>query len=385
MVLTASGAPAASWTGSLATIEYTTSTSANLNGDVLRIGYTGIAAANGTALEVTTAQTGATAYALKVSDDGTYTDSTPFIIDKDGGVNIGGNAALATTQGLQVTRNTGTAASAYIAQFYNTATTIVSTGGGVDIRLDATTGSAFPLMFSKSAGVAMQGIRCNYATNACAIATPSDERIKKNVTDTGYSLDNVLAIQVKDYEYTYDVEHNRQTGFIAQNLVSAFPDAVYVGNTSSTVDPSDLKNMWSVDYGRITPLLVKAIQDIAKITGTFKSNLITWLGDAQNGIEVLTAKIIRADKVETKQLCIEDVCITKEELIKLKSLQNTVPPPVNPEVIPPVSDPTPPLPNEEVPPIVEPDLIPQIQEPEINTDLVVVEPIVENNAEVVTP
>ena len=39
-----------------------------------------------------------------------------------------------------------------------------------------------------------------------------------------------------------------------------------------------------------------------------------WLADTTNGIANLYAKIIHADKVETKTLCLDDVCVTKDQL-----------------------------------------------------------------------
>ena len=43
------------------------------------------------------------------------------------------------------------------------------------------------------------------------------------------------------------------TGFIAQELYEIFPNAV--------TKPANAEDMWSVDYGKVTPLLVKAIQE----------------------------------------------------------------------------------------------------------------------------
>lgn len=85
----ATGNPAASWTGALAKVEYTTSTDADINGDGLRVGITGAGAGQGTSLNITSAQTGTSALAFRVNDDGTYSDSSPFIIDKDGNVGLG--------------------------------------------------------------------------------------------------------------------------------------------------------------------------------------------------------------------------------------------------------------------------------------------------------
>ena len=84
-----SGVPATSWTGDLAKIESTGASTANLDGSVLKLGYTGTAgASDGSVLNITTTQTGTSAYALRVNDDGTYTDSTPFVVDASGNVGI---------------------------------------------------------------------------------------------------------------------------------------------------------------------------------------------------------------------------------------------------------------------------------------------------------
>lgn len=72
-------------TGDLLKIE-ASGNNAGVTGNALKVGLTG-ASATGTALNVTTA--GSSGYALRVNDDGTYTDSTPFVIDTSGNVGIG--------------------------------------------------------------------------------------------------------------------------------------------------------------------------------------------------------------------------------------------------------------------------------------------------------
>ncbi len=89
--ISATGTPGSSWTGDLGKIEYN-SASANVDGNALKIGLLGAAGGDGTALNITTAQTGTNALALRVNDDGTYTDTTPFVVDKSGNVGIGTSA-----------------------------------------------------------------------------------------------------------------------------------------------------------------------------------------------------------------------------------------------------------------------------------------------------
>ena len=63
-----------------------------------------------------------------------------------------------------------------------------------------------------------------------------------------------MKIQVNDYNYKA-TPNRPETGFIAQQLNTVFPNAVTPGGEDPT------KNPWTVDYGRITPVLVKAIQE----------------------------------------------------------------------------------------------------------------------------
>ncbi|KKU23322.1 MAG: Outer membrane autotransporter barrel domain protein, partial [Candidatus Woesebacteria bacterium GW2011_GWC2_47_16] len=94
--------------GALATISDTAATSGAGTGtlthsaDVLRIAqnYT---SNTGSALNVTSAG-GATGFALRVNDDGTFTDSTPFVVTNAGDVGIG-NTGSATGRKLDVNGN----------------------------------------------------------------------------------------------------------------------------------------------------------------------------------------------------------------------------------------------------------------------------------------
>jgi hypothetical protein len=48
-----------------------------------------------------------------------------------------------------------------------------------------------------------------------------------------------------------------EIGLVAQELHTVMPEAVAVGGEDVNVNP------WGVDYGRITPVLVKAIQELS--------------------------------------------------------------------------------------------------------------------------
>ncbi|MCB0575987.1 MAG: tail fiber domain-containing protein, partial [Saprospiraceae bacterium] len=91
-------------------------------------------------------------------------------------------------------------------------------------------------------------------SNSVSYNTSSDIRLKQNIVQTGFSIDDLMRIEVRDYEFCAAPGHT-ETGFIAQQLYEVYPGAVSKGGDDVTTDP------WMVDYGKLTPLLVKAVQD----------------------------------------------------------------------------------------------------------------------------
>ncbi len=84
--------------------------------------------------------------------------------------------------------------------------------------------------------------------------TSSDARLKENVVDTRYGLEDIMQVKVRDFNFIGS--DSTTTGFVAQELYEAYPVAVSVGSDYVEEEP------WGVDYGRLTPLLVQAVQDL---------------------------------------------------------------------------------------------------------------------------
>jgi hypothetical protein len=127
-------------------------------------------------------------------------------------------------------------------------------------------GALAPLHLAKPAGAAVGDPFALFVVNAAnvgaitrtaggvAFNTTSDERLKENIRPSSKGLSEVMKIRVSDYNYKSAPDRS-ETGFIAQQLNTVFPNAVTPGGEDPT------KNPWTVDYGRITPVLVKAIQE----------------------------------------------------------------------------------------------------------------------------
>ena len=96
-------------------------------------------------------------------------------------------------------------------------------------------------------------IYINNTATTVAYNTTSDRRLKDNIVNTHFGINDLMKIQVRDYFYKADPNKTPTTGFIAQELYDIFPNAV--------TKPANEEEMWSIDYGKVTPLLTKAIQE----------------------------------------------------------------------------------------------------------------------------
>ena len=115
------------------------------------------------------------------------------------------------------------------------------------------------------------------AGGGVAFNTTSDERLKEHIRPSAKGLGEVMKIQVSDYNYKAS-PGREETGFIAQQLNTVFPNAVTPGGE----DPA--KNPWTVDYARVTPVLVKAIQEQQAEIGSLKAQAATAAQHAKENI-----------------------------------------------------------------------------------------------------
>jgi hypothetical protein len=161
----------------------------------------------------------------------------------------------------------------------------------------------------------------------------SDERKKHNITDITYGLNEILQLKPVSFDYNRNNEHT--IGFLAQQVLPIIPEAV----------SGDEEKGYAMSYSTLTPALVKAIQELnlkvdllsmnAGSTSTdIFSSLKNWLADAGNGIGLLVTKIIKSEKVETKELCVDDVCVTRDQFRAMVQ-QSTVEQPPDTVIITP--------------------------------------------------
>ena len=104
--------------------------------------------------------------------------------------------------------------------------------------------------------------------NAYAFNTISDKRVKQNIQKIQEPvIDKIMRLNPVTYDYSVisyepnqkleikrDAYQGRESGFLAQEVYQLFPEAV-----SKPKDES--KNLWAMDYSKLTVVLTKAMQE----------------------------------------------------------------------------------------------------------------------------
>jgi hypothetical protein len=107
----------------------------------------------------------------------------------------------------------------------------------------------------------------NMDNTSTSFITSSDKRLKENIIDAPSAIGSINSIQIRSFNWIGNASH-QMYGVIAQEIQSVAPECVCEGQTS--------EDTWGVDYSKLTPRLVKAIQE------------------QQTLIEALTARLTKA-------------------------------------------------------------------------------------------
>jgi hypothetical protein len=312
------------------------------------------------------------------------TSTFPFEINPTGNFTFASASTTGTTTGAAYTFGGASLTSGTLTYMAPAGTTslgldiennaIMTGGGGIKVGLTGITASGNNTTSAAGITVSMPGsgtitglrymrfqtggteIGSINNTNASTIAyaTSSDKRLKGNITETHYTLADLMKIGVRDFKW--NIDGTPDTGFIAQDLYPIYPNAVVKGDNGTDLYIPGVTNTWEIDYGKVAPIIVKAIQDQQKLLGSFTmttDDLSKLVANIQseaphdpiaiindkinNGVQFLTdfvaARVtaIRGyfDETHQRKLCVGDAkdgnetCITKDELDQLLLLKNS--------------------------------------------------------------
>jgi hypothetical protein len=184
-------------------------------------------------------------------------DTNTHMLFIDGGNNnlMIGNTVVNTASGFSNQAGFGYSATGQvqIAATSNLATLVLG-------QNQATNGSI--LDFRKQGGqvgsISVTGAGTTYNTT-------SDRRLKDNIETITDGTDKLMAMNPVTHGWKADPEADTVHGFIAQEMMNIVPEAV-------SGDPEG-EEMMSMDYGRITPVIVAALQDALKEIKELKTRI----------------------------------------------------------------------------------------------------------------
>jgi hypothetical protein len=137
-------------------------------------------------------------------------------------------------------------------------------GGSSAVNIQTPTGgdSVFVSFKNDNGSAGAHKGEIGYVTfsNAVYYSTSSDARLKEDTGEQPAGLDELLGLKVR--KYTWKRTGAVAEGFFAQELDEVVPAAVVPG-TDEVDENGNLVKPWQVDYGKLTPILVKAVQQLS--------------------------------------------------------------------------------------------------------------------------
>lgn len=118
------------------------------------------------------------------------------------------------------------------------------------------------VIFANPNGIVGQ-IRCSGSVTN--YITTSDRRLKENIIPIQDASQKILAMNPVSHTWINDKTAPEQHGFIAQEMQSIVPEAVS-GDANS-------EEMMGMDYGKITPVIVKSLQDALNEISSLKQRI----------------------------------------------------------------------------------------------------------------
>jgi hypothetical protein len=144
-----------------------------------------------------------------------------------------------------------------------------------------------------SVGSGAYGFDLNLTSDGTLTTSASDMRLKENIQqlDSKETLEKILQLKPSAFDWKSNSSHD--IGLIAQEVEQIFPELVFE-------NPTD--GYKGINYSRIPALLISAVQELSKKVEV----MFAWFGEDRFNVQ--------------GEICVDDVCVTKEQFKQI--LQN---------------------------------------------------------------
>jgi hypothetical protein len=191
-------------------------------------------------------------------------------IDSAGRVLINQTSSNLTYGKLQVSAGGETAGFGGIVAFFDTDVSVASSNLIQLLQFSGDTDATGGQFIRFSDSNSTMGSVSAASGTTVSYNTSSDRRMKENIVDASSQLDVINNIQIKEFDWIKNGHH--EVGVIAQELNEVIPNVVQEGGEDVNEEP------WGVDYGKLTPYLIKAMQEQQTIIDDLKSRIETLEG-----------------------------------------------------------------------------------------------------------
>jgi hypothetical protein len=261
----------------------------------------GTATANNYAINAASAGSTSTIFALNSSTGPALTAKNTSSGPAISVINSSSGDGIDISVGVGYCINAATSnAASYAAQFINRGN---NAGAGGLIVQAGTPSAATYIQFNFGPGLSpAAGGNITQSGTVTNYNASSDARIKENVRPASRGLEALKKLKVVEYSFIQDPTHTVVQGLIAQDVKPIFPEAVHTPHAfepltmpifdarrgleatqereweeKEAARKADLenpfKNPWGIDYGKLTPLLIKAVQDLSAKVDSLQSEV----------------------------------------------------------------------------------------------------------------
>jgi hypothetical protein len=183
----------------------------------------------------------------------TNTDTERMRISATGKILIGTTSGVRGAEDLSI-------------QAASDAIAVRTAGAGLIVR-KSSFGNGFLCLFENDSATQVGAITSGGSSTV--FNTSSDYRLKENIEPMQNGLERLN--QLNPVKFTWKETGEESEGFIAHEVDEIFSDCIH--------GEKDGENMQGMDYGRITPLLVKAIQELHEQVDALQSEIKTLKGE----------------------------------------------------------------------------------------------------------